>query len=141
MSSTWEVNWVLNPQIQRYLPSPALPGFSLHPTPHIEAVGCTLGLEMWFVSSRDRLNHLSDIPVRGVRKKTRGSVLEPESNPHGIQADLPKYSGGTIMLHPALSCKGWSVGVFPLGVKQRGCCSSGGYAQGLHVEEEQIPLH
>lgn len=80
----------------------------------------------------------------GVRRKVRGNALEPKSNPHGIQVDLPKYSANiqvpssSIRLHPALSCKGELLSV---GVKQRGCCSGGGYTQGLHVEEEQIPLN
>lgn len=86
---TWEL---CVPQIQRDLPPAPLSFSQPPPNTHTGAAGCTLGLEMWFVLSRDRLNHLCDIPVCEVRKKIRGSMLEPKSDPHGIQADLPKYS-------------------------------------------------
>lgn len=64
---------------------------SLHPTLTVKLLtGCWVWERGFYPlhvhsSFRDMLNHL-----HVVRKKMRRSMLEPKSNPHGIQADFPQ---------------------------------------------------
>lgn len=107
--------------------APSTPRLQPPPNTPSGALGCTLGLEMWFVPSRAGFKHLCDIPVHGGRKKLRGSTLEPESNPHGIQADWPKYSPN-IRVAPSS---------FELQRMECGCVSSGGEAERVLLQQRK----
>lgn len=96
-------------------------------------------------SFRDALNHR-----HVVRKRMRRSVLEPKSNPHGIQADFPQI----MRWYQPRQFGPKAPSDFQLQRTEHGCISSRGkaeksptpvirkgYAQGVHVEEgEQVPL-